>query len=102
MIKLIQGIKFGDARSRSPDHDDVSSSKLYLKFILPWTNHIYIEYELTMKWPIASKCIPTIVQSQNLAEIQGPTNKPQSDKVSETDDSKIHFSILVKGNDNFC
>lgn len=41
---------------------DISArdNELIINFVLPWTNHIYIEYTLSCQWPVvASPSIST-------------------------------------------
>lgn len=79
-----------------------NNSVLQLKLVLPWTNHIYIEYDLTTKWPptVVSKTEPTA--DQELPEIlpsSDPTTKPKPNpSPSQPDDSlNIHYTVVVKG-----
>lgn len=77
-----------------------NSSKLQLKFILPWTNHIYIEYDLIVKWPpVISKNEPMIFN--DIPEIQvpsTPTTQPTPAPAPPPENClNIHYSVVVKG-----
>lgn len=80
-----------------------NSSELQLKFILPWTNHIYIEYDLVMKWPPSVVSKTEVIVVQKAAEIQVPLPPltPQSTEPPEPlvlDNSEnIYYTITVKG-----
>lgn len=78
------------------------SSILQLKFILPWTNHIYIEYELIVKWPpqVARKIESSMVETNPEVEVPLATTT-QSKKVPEPPQPEnslnIHYTVSVKG-----
>lgn len=79
-----------------------NTSKLQLKFILPWTNHIYIEYDLTMKWPppIITKSEPVVVEeTPELDILLTSTTQPTQAPVPSQPDGclNIHYTIVVKG-----
>lgn len=78
-----------------------NSSKLILKLVLPWTNHIYIEYDLTMKWPPPVIPKPESLIDQELPEIlpsQPTTKSKQGPLPPQPDDSlNIHYNVVVKG-----
>ncbi|XP_050434218.1 uncharacterized protein LOC126841666 isoform X2 [Adelges cooleyi] len=93
---IIEDIQFRDAGSSS------TNSKLQLKFVLPWTNHIYIEYDLTVKWPPPSCSLAGPVMSQGSTTVQSPpASITQSTHIpipSQSDSClNIHYVILVKG-----
>lgn len=80
-----------------------NSSELQLKFILPWTNHIYIEYDLIMKWPPSAVSKTEVLAVHKTAEIQVPSPLiPQSTELPEPleldNTENIYYSITVKGN----
>lgn len=79
-----------------------NSNILQLKFILPWTNHIYIEYELIVKWPphIVSKVGSSVVETNPEVQVSlASTTQPK--KVPEPPEPEsclnIHYTISVKG-----
>lgn len=78
--------------------DDLSV--LQLKFILPWTNHIYIEYELLVRWPsqAVTKSEFTVVEVK--PEIKIPTAST-TQKAPEPPEPEcglnLHYTISVKG-----
>lgn len=79
-----------------------NSSKLHIKFILPWTNHIYIEYDLTMRWPppIIPKTESTTVPATSEAQVpSASTTQPtQAPEPSQPDSSlNIYYTVTVKG-----
>lgn len=78
------------------------SSELHLKFVLPWTNHIYIEYDLIMKWPPSTVSNTEVLVVQKTAEIQVPSPLiPQSTELPERieldNSGNIYYTITVKG-----
>jgi hypothetical protein len=75
-----------------------NSSKLQLKLILPWTNHIYIEYDITVKWPpsVKKKIIPIVVEEKpELAEPSTSTSQPPAS--IQLDSLNIYYTVSVKG-----
>lgn len=80
-----------------------NTSKLQLKFILPWTNHIYIEYELIVKWPppIITKIEPIVVKKMSEAqETSAPAKQETQESAPAQPDGclNIHYTVVVKGN----
>lgn len=78
------------------------SGILQLKFILPWTNHIYIEYELIVKWPpqVVSKIGSSVAEAN--PEVLAPlASTTQPKKVPEPPQPEsclnIHYTVSVKG-----
>lgn len=81
-----------------------NSCKLQLKFILPWTNHIYIEYDLIVRWPP-----PIVTKTESLAEAFQETLESQFLSISNIEPSQepvpmqpdgcsnIHYTVVVKG-----
>lgn len=75
-----------------------NSSKLQLKLILPWTNHIYIEYDITVKWPpsVKKKIEPTIIEeTPEIVEPSTPTTQPPAS--IQLDSLNIYYTVSVKG-----
>jgi len=75
-----------------------NSSKLQLKLILPWTNHIYIEYDITVKWPpsFKKKVEPIIIEeTPEPVEPSTPTTKPPAS--IQLDSLNIYYTVSVKG-----
>lgn len=103
--KSFQDIQFKDAGNNNVILNITNSSKLHIKFILPWTNHIYIEYELIVKWPppVISTTDPiTIVQETPKIQIQVPkdsTTQPMQTPEPLRPDGclNIHYTVIVKG-----
>ncbi|XP_050530001.1 KICSTOR complex protein SZT2-like isoform X2 [Daktulosphaira vitifoliae] len=93
---IVEDIQFKDSGSSTVN------SKLQLKFVLPWTNHIYIEYDLTVKWPPPNCSLVLPIISQGIPVVQSPpASGIQSSQVSTTVQSdsclNIHYTIIVKG-----
>lgn len=79
-----------------------NSNKLQLKFILPWTNHIYIEYDLIVRWPppIITKTEPLVVHETLEAQFLSMSNMETSlEPVPTQPDgtSNVHYTVVVKG-----
>jgi len=75
-----------------------NSSKLQLKLILPWTNHIYIEYDITVKWPpsIKKKTEPIVIEEKpELVEPSTSTTQPPPP--IQLDSLNIYYTVSVKG-----
>lgn len=70
---------------------------------MPWTNHIYIEYELYLKWPPPPLITtPGLTDAEKLPDLsvlltQQTKTPPSSPTPTPDGSSNIHYSILVKG-----
>lgn len=79
-----------------------NTSKLQLKFILPWTNHIYIEYDLIVKWPppIITKTEPILVKKMSDAQETSAPSTQESSPAQPDGCLSIHYTVVVKGNND--
>lgn len=71
---------------------------------MPWTNHIYIEYDLIMKWPppVVTKIEPKVVQETPKLPVQSdsttlPADEPAPLPAQPDDSLNIHYTVSVKG-----
>lgn len=75
-----------------------NSSELQIKLILPWTNHIYIEYDLTVKWPpsVKKKIEPKIVEKKP-ESVEPSTSTSKEPEPITLDTLNIFYTVSVKG-----
>uniref|UniRef100_A0A2S2NRV9 Protein SZT2 n=1 Tax=Schizaphis graminum TaxID=13262 RepID=A0A2S2NRV9_SCHGA len=95
---IIEDIQFKDAGSSTVVPYMNNSSKLQLKLILPWTNHIYIEYDITVKWPpsVKKKIVPIVIEEKpELVEPSTSTSQPPAS--IQLDSLNIYYTVSVKG-----
>lgn len=98
--KYTQDIQFKDTGNTPTILNLTNSSKLQLKFILPWTNHIYIEYDLVVKWPpVLIKNEPLLIKETTEIQVPStPTTQPTPAPSQSPDNClNIHYSVVVKG-----
>ncbi|VVC33882.1 Hypothetical protein CINCED_3A021397 [Cinara cedri] len=97
---LVKDIQLKDAGNNNNSVLDITNPcKLHLKLVLPWTNHIYIEYDIITKWPPpVIPMEPIVIQNITENPSDSTTESKQVPPQPQPDDSlNIHYTVVVKG-----